>query len=341
MNRIYLLTGAAGLLGINISRQLIDAGEYVRALVLKGDPAAKYVPQEVEIVYGDILDIPSLEELFAIPADTEIYMIHSASIVTLSPEPNPKVHAVNVDGTQNIIDQCLKHHTKKLVYISSTGAIPELPHGQKIREVNRFLPTDGLVGYYSVTKAEATQLVLDAGKIHPELNVSVVHPSGICGPNDYSFGPVAAFIMQYASGEMKTGVEGTFNSVDVRDLAKGVIACCDKGRKGECYIMSNSLVSMQEMFNIINDATGLDYHPSILSKGRARAAAKLLAVGSKLTGNKPMLTDFAIYNLARNNDFDCSKAEAELGFTCRSFVDTIQDEVIWLNEEGKINCPNL
>lgn len=341
MKRIYLLTGAAGLLGSNISRQLIDAGEHVRALVLKGDPAAKYIPQEAEIVYGDILDITSLEELFTVPADTEIYMIHSASIVTLSPEPNPKVYAVNVHGTNNIINQCLKHHVKKLVYISSTGAIPELPHGQKIKEVDHFLPTDGLIGYYSVTKAEATQLVLDAEKKHPELNVSVIHPSGICGPNDYSFGPVATFIMQYAGGEMNTGIEGTFNSVDVRDLAKGVIACCDKGRKGECYIMSNSLVSMQEMFNIINDAAGLDYHPSILSKGRAHAAAKLLAVGSKLTGKKPLLTDFAIYNLARNNDFDCSKAEAELGFACRPFVDTIRDEVAWLKEEGKINCPNL
>lgn len=36
-NRIYLLTGAAGLLGSNVSRQLIDRGEQVRALVLNGD----------------------------------------------------------------------------------------------------------------------------------------------------------------------------------------------------------------------------------------------------------------------------------------------------------------
>ena len=47
MNRIYLLTGAAGLLGSNISRQLVDAGKTVRALVLKGDPAARYIPDAV------------------------------------------------------------------------------------------------------------------------------------------------------------------------------------------------------------------------------------------------------------------------------------------------------
>lgn len=38
MNTIYLLTGAAGLLGSNISRQLIETGHTVRALVLKNDP---------------------------------------------------------------------------------------------------------------------------------------------------------------------------------------------------------------------------------------------------------------------------------------------------------------
>ena len=341
MNKVYLLTGAAGLLGSNISRQLIDAGHQVRALVMEGDPAAKYVPREAEIVYGDLLNIPSLEELFTVPESSEIYMIHSASIVTLDPNPNPKVRAVNVDGTQNIIDMCLKHRTKKLVYISSTGAIPELPHGRQIKEVDHFLPSDGLVGYYSVTKAEATQLVLDAVKAHPELDASIVHPSGICGPNDYAFGPVAHFIMQYAAGEMKAGIEGTFNSVDVRDLAAGVISCCEKGRCGECYIMSNSLVGMDEMFGIINDAGGFEYHPSILSAKKAHMAAKLMAVGSKITGKPSLLTDFAIYNLTRNNDFDCTKAQEELGFSCRPFEETIQDEVAWLYAEGKIKCPKI
>lgn len=339
MRNIYLLTGAAGLLGSNISRQLLEAGNTVRALVLKGDPAAQYVPREAQVVFGDLLDHASLEELFTVPEGSEVVVIHCASIVTLNPDPSPKVHAVNVDGTRNIVEMCLRHRVKKLVYISSTGAIPELPHGQKISEVDHFLPTDSLVGYYSVTKAEATQLVLDAVREHPELDASVVHPSGICGPNDFSYGPVAKFILDYAGGGMKAGIAGTFNSVDVRDLAAGVIACCQKGRRGECYVMSNEMVTMEEMFQIINEAAGLHYHPSVLSPRTAHWAAKLLSLGSHLTGKPALLTDFAIYNLTRNNDFDCSKAQRELGFSCRPFAETIQDEVNWLMEIGKIRRP--
>ncbi len=332
MDRIYLLTGAAGLLGSNISRQLVDAGETVRALVLQGDPAVAYVPKQVQIVYGDLLDMDSLKELFTVPEGSEVIVIHSASIVTMNPDPNPKVYAVNVDGTRNIIDMCLKHKVKKLVYVSSTGAIPELPHGQKIREVDHFLPTDGLVGYYSVTKAEASQLILDAVRWCPDLDASIVHPSGICGPNDYAFGPVAKTVSQYINGEVKIGLEGTFNSVDVRDLAAGVIACCDKGRRGECYIMSNELVTMKELYEIINKTADLDIHAKILSKGIAAAAVKLLKMQGRFTGEEPVLTDFALYNMTRNNDFDCTKAKQELGFSCRPFEETIRDEVNWLKE---------
>lgn len=50
INTIYLLTGAAGFLGINICTQLIERGEHIRAFVLKGDPARKYLPTEVEVL---------------------------------------------------------------------------------------------------------------------------------------------------------------------------------------------------------------------------------------------------------------------------------------------------
>lgn len=145
MSKIYLLTGAAGLLGSNISRQLIEKGETVRAFVLENDPAAKYIPEGAEIVYGDLCYVDSLERLFDVPEDSEVYVIHSASIVTLRPEPNPKVYAVNVGGTENIINKCLEHKVKKLVYISSTSAIPELPHGRPLRPLRSFAYTRQLI----------------------------------------------------------------------------------------------------------------------------------------------------------------------------------------------------
>lgn len=338
-NKLYLVTGATGFLGNNVCRRLAEQGMRTRALVMNGDPAQKHLPGGVEIVHGDLLESASLDRFFDTDANDEVYVIHCASIVWVKLEANPKVHAVNVEGTANIIDQCVRHRVRKLVYISSTGAIPERPAGEIITEVDHFLPTDGLIGYYSVTKAEATQLVLDAVKQHPELDATIIHPSGICGPYDYAFGSVTSMIMQFVQGRMKMGIEGTFNSVDVRDLADGAIAACEKGRGGECYIMSNDVVTMHDMFRLINEAAGLSGRSYVLSKELAHVGVKILTLVSRFTGKEPLLSEFNIYMLNRNNDFDCSKAKRELGFHCRPFSESIRDTVAWLTAEGYADIP--
>ena len=324
-NKIYLVTGAAGFLGINICQNLLGKNEKVRALVLNGDKAAEHIPQGVEIVYGNVLNLDSLKKFFDTPKDFDVFVIHSASIVALSPEKNQKVFDVNVTGTQNIIDLCVQNKVKKLVYISSTGAITELPKKQAIAEPTTFKP-ENLTGYYSQTKAMATQLVFDAVK-KMNLNASVIYPSGICGPNDYAYGPFVQFIRQYCNGEMKSGIEGSFNSVDVRDLAKGVAACAEKGKQGEGYILSNCIVTMSEIFDLISETTGAPRVKKIISV----RMAKLVAFFAP-----KLLTRFQIYNLARNNNFDCTKAKHELDYNPRPFKETMRDTAAWLKEAKMI-----
>ncbi len=46
----------------------------------------------------------------------------------------------------------------------------------------------------------------------------------------------------------------------------------------------------------------------------AHFAAKQMEARAAKTGKPAVLTEFAVYNLERNNHFDCSKAKNELGF---------------------------
>ena len=127
---LYLVTGATGFLGSTICRQLIERGDKVRAFVLPNDKAMKHIPKEVEIFEGDLCDINSLEKFFKGPNGMKTIVLHIASVVTVDPTYNQKVIDINVNGTKNIIDLCLSHkECQKLVYCSSTGAIPELPKG--------------------------------------------------------------------------------------------------------------------------------------------------------------------------------------------------------------------
>jgi dihydroflavonol-4-reductase len=332
--RLYLLTGAAGNLGSSIARQLVAEGEDVRALVLKGDPAAERVPSQVELLVGDVTDRASLEHFFQADTDRELVVIHCASIVYVSPDYNKKVYEVNVLGTKNIVEMCIACRVRKLVYVGSTGAITELPHGQTIVEPDSYDP-DKIIGFYGKTKAEASQLVLDAVRDRG-LDASIVCPTGIAGPGDYAYGPVAGFVIDYVKKGMPAGVAGSFNAADVRDLATAVIACCEKGRKGESYILGNECVSMSDMFKIVSAASGVKEVKMILPVWFAKLIAFFAGIGAKFTGKQPLLTTFSIYNLARNNVFSSEKARKELGYSSRPFSVTIKDTVLWLKSEGKI-----
>ncbi len=334
-NKLYLVTGAAGFLGGTVCRQLIDRGDRVRAFVLPGDKAIQYVPHEAEICEGDLCDMDSLARFFSVPEGTETIVIHCASVVTVNPDFNQTVINVNVGGTQNIIDQCLAHpECQKLVYVSSTGAIPELPKGQPIREVDHFDETK-VVGCYSQSKALATQAVLDA--VHERgLNACVVHPSGILGPEDYAVGETTGVILQIINGEMPAGIQGSFNLCDVRDLADGTIRAADKGRSGECYIFANKEVTLKQLSQMLTETCGCKPMRFFLPTGLANFAAGVLEKRAKRSGKRPLMTTFSVYNLARNNCFDSGKAIRELGYHTRPYEETLRDEVEWLMQSGKI-----
>ncbi|MBR4577640.1 MAG: NAD-dependent epimerase/dehydratase family protein [Clostridia bacterium] len=334
-NMKYLVTGAAGFLGGTICRQLIERGEAVRAFVLPGDPAMKYIPGEAEIVEGDLTDTDSLEKLFSVEEGTETIVLHIASIVTVNPDYSSKVMEVNVDGTKNIIRLCLSHpECKKLVYCSSTGAIPEAAMGQAIREVRHFDP-DEVVGCYSRSKAMASQAVLDA--VHDRgLNACIVHPSGIMGPEDFAVGETTGTLIRIIRGEMPVGIDGSFNLCDVRDLAAGTIAAADKGKAGECYILANEPVSFRDFSRMVSDEAGCRKVSMFLPVWAANMMGGMMEKQARKKGTKPMMTRFSVYNLARNNKFDSTKAIRELGYSARPYRETIHDEIVWLRETGKI-----
>lgn len=336
-NTLYLVTGAAGFLGGHICRQLLERGEQVRAFALPGDKAIPYIPAGVEVVEGNLCNMDDVERFFTVEAGIETICLHIASIVTVTPDYSPLVMNVNVGGTKNILHCCKNHpECKKLVYCSSTGAIPEEKKGRKIREVMYF-DEDQVVGCYSRSKAIATQAVLDAANLDG-LNACVVHPSGILGPEDPAIGETTSTVIDIINGEMPMGMDGSFNLCDVRDLAAGTIAAADKGRKGECYILANEEVSFRDFCKLLCEESGCKPIKQFLPLGLAYKLAALMEKFAAKSGKTPLMTTFSVYNLARNNSFDYSKAKAELGYTTRPYSDTIRDEVAWLKAVGKIQA---
>lgn len=330
MDKLYLVTGAAGHLGCVVVQQLIKDGKTVRALVL---PMEKHIPEKAHIYYGDVRDKETIKHCFEYPNDNELVVIHCAGIVSISSKFNQDLYDVNVKGTRNIVDLCKKYNVSKLVYVSSVHAIPEKPDGMVITEVTEFSP-DKVVGSYAKTKAEATSYVLDAAK--QGLNACVVHPSGIVGPYDYGRGHITTLVVDYCKGRLVSGVNGGYDFVDVRDVAKGIIAACEKGRRGECYILSNNFFKVREILIMLHEITGKKKIERFMPLWFIKATAPLAELYYKILQQTPLFTPYSIYTLNSNALFSHQKATDELGYTTRDMNETLSDTIGWLKENDRI-----
>ena len=260
----YLVTGATGFLGRAVAEELVRRKAQVHALVLHDDPYTDLLPKEVRTVIGDVCDKSSLSDFFA-DADSRTCVIHCAGIVSVASRPGSKLYQVNVGGTWSVLRQCMERNVGKMVYVSSVHAIPEKPKGCTITEDCEFSP--GLVdGDYAKSKATATELVFNAAK--RGLNASIVFPSGIIGPGDIQGGSFTSMAKSFLSRKLPFAVCGGYDFVDVRDVAKGILACSENGEPGKGYILSGHYVTIRKMLQLVGKTAKLKYRP-ICQIGRA------------------------------------------------------------------------
>lgn len=324
MEKTYLVTGACGHLGGTLVRLLERTGAQVRGLRLPSEQARNRA--HVTYYPGDVRDRDSLRPLFRGLAGREVVVFHTAAIVDISGEATPQMHDVNVNGTKNILALCREYGVNRLVYVSSVHAIPEKDGCAVLREVDRFSPRQ-VTGGYAKTKAEATQAVLDAAA--QGLDAVVVHPSGILGPFDGTGNHLVQLVKEYAGGKLPACVKGGYDFVDVRDVAAGCLAAAEKGRSGQCYILSNRHYEVQEVLAMAKTLCHGRRLP-VLPMWMAQAAEPLLAWVAKVKKQRPLYTKYSLYTLRSNDRFDHGKATAELGYRPRDLRQTVRDTLRWL-----------
>ena len=324
MEKTYLVTGACGHLGGTLVRLLERTGAQVRGLRLPSEQAR----DRAHVTYypGDVRDRDSLRPLFQGLADREVVVFHTAAIVDISGEVTPQMHDVNVNGTKNILALCREYGVKRLVYVSSVHAIPEKDGYAVLREVDSFSPQQ-VTGGYAKTKAEATQAVLDAAA--QGLDAVVVHPSGILGPFDGTGNHLVQLVKEYAGGKLPACVKGGYDFVDVRDVAAGCLAAAEKGRSGQCYILSNRHYEVQEVLAMAKTLCHGRRLP-VLPMWMAQAAEPLLGWVANVKKQRPLYTKYSLYTLRSNDRFDHGKATAELGYRPRDLRQTVRDTLRWL-----------
>lgn len=327
MKKRFIITGAGGHLGSTLVRMLEKQDVELRGLLLLTEQGI--APERVCYIRGDVRDRESLRPLFADGEGREVYVIHTAGLIDIGERVSPQIYEVNVNGTRNVLSLCREYGVKRLVYVSSVHAIPIKDPLAVLTETDTF-SADAVVGGYAKTKAAATKAVLAAAA--QGLDAVVVHPSGILGPFGRTENHLVQLVTDYIEGRLPACVNGGYDFVDVRDVARGCLLAAEKGRAGQCYILSNRHYEVKDLLRLVKREAGGRELP-VLPMWMAKMAAPLIQWDAARRNRRPLYTAYSLYTLASNDRFSHDKATRELGYCPRGLEETVRDTVRWYRQE--------
>lgn len=320
---MILITGAGGHIGNVLVKYLYRKGHRDLRLFVQPKEDISYIEKYAkEVVRGDIRDA------FAVSAAVRgcEYVFHLAGMVKISGVRKKNVFDVNVGGTINVVNACLEKKVKRLLHVSSVHALKE----REVGMIDETLDTDinNLYGAYAKSKATATIEVMNA--MQKGLDAIIVFPSGVIGPYDFKSSYTGSAIKGYISAQ-KTQYyfDGKYDFVDVRDVVDGIYRAWKHGEKGQGYIISGSVSSLEEIIDTVEASTGNTIKRRRVPAFIVRTAAFFAPIYYKIARKKPVLSKYSIDVLMGNSSISSIKAQSKLGYKPRPLVKTIRDMVRW------------
>lgn len=327
------ITGASGLLGANLAIELLRQGVAVRC-TRRGQSVVDHLAAfPIEWVTADLDDRAGLQAAFT-GCDV---VFHCAAAISYRRRPTPDITRTNVEGTRNVITAIGKAATAgkvpRLVHCSSVVTCAISTDGQPVDETARWnFPDYGVDEAYSITKRQAEDVVV--AEVGRGLDAVIVNPGYMFGP--YDARPSSGRMIIQVAGRAAPGAPTGCNSfVDVRDVARGMIAAWQRGRRGERYILAGHNLPYAEMWRRISLLAGTP--PIALSIPRPFS----LPVGwagdlwQVLSGREANINSVTVrYGYLDGYLFTSAKAQAELGYVISPIEPAVRDAIAWFREHG-------
>ena len=321
----YLVTGASGLLGNNIVRQLIAAGHDVRVLSRGGDPRP-LAGLAVETAEGDIRD----REAVSRAVQGVDAVIHSAGHVHIGWTQLDVHREINVEGARNVA-AAAREAGAKLVHVSTINTLGLGPLAEPASEETA---APGIVELpYVTTKREAEAAVLE--EISRGLWGTIVNPATMFGPWDWK--PSSGKMLLEVAKFCLWAPVGASNFCDARDVAAGTIAAVERGQPGRRYVLGGHNLSYREAWRQMAQVAGKRGPRLPMGPVFRALAVPVCDIRTRLTGRESPANSAAIAIARQSHCFSSARAEAELGYKIRPFDETLQDTWQWFIEHGYIS----
>lgn len=327
MIKKVLVTGANGMLGTHICRELLQQHYAVSALILPGQNRSILAELPLEIVEGDVLNQAQLDS-FVQNVDA---VIHVAALTDVWPRRSERVTRVNFQGALNVAAAVKKYNVQRLVYISSASAFG---HGTLQSPGDEHSPY-GLSKFgidYIQSKYDA-QLKLLALQKEEALPVIVINPTFMIGAYDANL-TSGRMVLQLIKGKVPGYSKGGKNFVAATDVATAAVNSLKMGRIGQCYIAGSENLSYQQFFRKVQAKMNVSATLFALPSWIVLSFGALNSIVARIFKRKPQLS----YSMARfsllKQYYSAEKAQQELLMPQTPIEKAVYDCVQWYRTNG-------
>lgn len=324
------VTGGNGFLGSHLVDRLLEAGSPVHVLIRKTSNLQWLLGKKIQCHYGDVReDLKGLEEgLQGVDV-----VFHVAGVIRA--RRRSTYYEVNAQGTQNVLEACLKvnPNIKRVVVVTSLAAHGPGTGLQPAHEEEECHPiTD-----YGKSKRDAELITL---RYQDRLPVTIIRPPAIYGPRDeqvFQFFRMIQKGLAFLPGQGK----GILNLAHVQDVVSGLLLGAESPKApGQIYYIGEDrnhqwreVVETISTFTRPGGRKPITLHAPtpLVYVAAALSEAVTLATGKLLPLNLAYAKNFTQPNWA----LDVTKAQKNLGYRSAYPLEKgVQETMEWYRQEG-------
>jgi dihydroflavonol-4-reductase len=320
------VTGASGHVGANLCRMLLDRGHEVRALIHNSISGLENL--NLEFVQGDVTSETDLRKL----CNGIEVVFHLAAFISIS-KHDARCAEINTMSCTRLLNASRAEGVRRIIHFSSIHAFSQHPL-EEVLDENRALAVSDNTSY-NRSKALGHKIMIEASS--PELEIVVLNPTAVIGPNDFRPSLLGNAVIRFYKGKNPSLIPGGYDWVDVRDVCEAAINAIDHGVPGECYLLGGSWQSLKTMADTVEKLGGHRAPRLCLPMWIASIGAVFLNLHATITGAIPLYTTMTLETLRNShNNISKEKAARTLEYKSRPFEVTMTDTIKWFKENSYV-----
>lgn len=306
------------MIGSHLLYRLVKEGRHVRASYRSEESlekvakvfgfyseAPKPLMNQIEWHKADITDVANLESAFV--GVEKVY--HCAALISFDPKDYRRLEKINVGGTANVVNLCLKYGIKKLCHVSSIAAIGPSPKGQMATEENEW--NEAVASVYGLAKYNSELEVWRGSQ--EGLSVVIVNPGVVIGPGFWRSGSGTFFT--YVAKEKKYLLPGGTGFVTVNDVVNAMVGLMSSSIQSERYILVSENWTYATLFEKIAANFGVAPPNKLLTKRLLEIFWRLDWFRSTFMGKRRKLSKNMARSLLQQETYSNEKLVNGLDFS--------------------------